>query len=201
MTSLPEPPPSKGMKLIAAYRAARLSERPLLRTTLHQTHVALRQSREQTLRSAEPIQPPPAPPEIVHEQQERIEDCAEGGSIFAGLMTAATAEIIQITVDETAHHTEEAKTAPMEAAETPPDAANQVPSSDQISSEPPVYDPPLAEIGFGPGMLIRLSQLGFHTTRDLAGADVNALRAGLGDISRLVNVETWVNNARHHMKG
>lgn len=55
---------------------------------------------------------------------------------------------------------------------------------------------PLAAIGFGPGMLLRLGQLGLHTTADLARADAEQLRAELGGISRLVDVEGWVAQAR-----
>jgi predicted flap endonuclease-1-like 5' DNA nuclease len=87
--------------------------------------------------------------------------------------------------------------------EAPVEAAEQQAQSPQPGSAPApqaaaerAYDPPLAEIGFGPGMLIRLSQLGLHTTGDLAQADAGELRAALGDISRLVDVETWISNAR-----
>ena len=45
-------------------------------------------------------------------------------------------------------------------------------------------------------MLIRLSQLGMHTIADLAGADAGTLRAELGEISRLVDVEAWILRAR-----
>jgi hypothetical protein len=74
-------------------------------------------------------------------------------------------------------------------------------ASDPPTKDPPVNDPPLAEIGFGPGMLIRLSQLGLHTTTDLARADAGQLRVALGDISRLVDVETWISHARQTARG
>ncbi|MEJ1975996.1 MAG: hypothetical protein WDN49_07685 [Acetobacteraceae bacterium] len=57
-------------------------------------------------------------------------------------------------------------------------------------------DPPLSEMGFGPGMLIRLGQLGLYSVGDLARSDASELRAALGDISRLINVEAWINQAR-----
>jgi hypothetical protein len=73
-------------------------------------------------------------------------------------------------------------------------------TADDLEPAAPVvtsaYDPPLAEIGFGPGMLIRLSQLGLHTITDLAEANAEQLRLELGDISRLVDVEAWIRNAR-----
>jgi hypothetical protein len=88
-------------------------------------------------------------------------------------------------------------------AEAPPNEPNEIKedaAEAQFPEQPAAaatnYDPPLAEIGFGPGMLIRLSQLGLHTTGDLAQANAGQLRAALGDISRLVDVETWISNAR-----
>jgi hypothetical protein len=58
------------------------------------------------------------------------------------------------------------------------------------------YDPPLAEIGFGPGMVIRLGQLGLRTVSDLARADADQIRSDLGEISRLVDVDAWIRSAR-----
>ncbi|HYZ21248.1 MAG TPA: hypothetical protein VE690_03730 [Rhodopila sp.] len=60
-------------------------------------------------------------------------------------------------------------------------------------------DLPLAAVGFGPGMLLRLGQLGLHTTGDLARADAELLRAELGGISRLVDVEAWIAQARQSL--
>lgn len=57
-------------------------------------------------------------------------------------------------------------------------------------------DAPLAAIGFGPGMQIRLSQIGVRTAADLAEANAADLRTALGDISRLVDVEAWIASAR-----
>ncbi len=57
-------------------------------------------------------------------------------------------------------------------------------------------NPSLEEIGFGPGMRIRLGQLGLHTVGDLAAAEAARLRLALGEISRLVDVEAWIGSAR-----
>lgn len=57
-------------------------------------------------------------------------------------------------------------------------------------------DAPLSALGFGPSMLIRLRQLGVESTAALARADAETLRAELGEISRLVNVEAWILRAR-----
>lgn len=79
-----------------------------------------------------------------------------------------------------------------EPAESPDQTASVFPDPPAT----PAYDPPLAEIGFGPGMLIRLSQLGMYTTSDLANADPAELRSALGEISRLVDVDAWIRSAR-----
>lgn len=225
----PFDPPSKGMAMIASYRAARLSQRPVLRAGLRQSKIALRHGREGRPTQAEPApQAPPAPlsPEAVASGE------IGAASVFAGLVSLAVAEresgaaAVEIQV---------ALASPMTV--TPPPAAAELQAARQIvSPEPavlttedpvapnvsgatmaapetsapekpaekphgPPHDPPLAEIGFGPGMLIRLSQLGLHTIGDLAGADAAQLRVSLGDISRLVDVETWVNSARQTAAG
>jgi predicted RecB family nuclease len=64
---------------------------------------------------------------------------------------------------------------------------------------PPAPSPPpraLASIGFGPGMTIRLSQVGIETVSDLAQANPAALRHALGDISQLINVDVWIASAQ-----
>jgi hypothetical protein len=77
-----------------------------------------------------------------------------------------------------------------------PNSAGQAAPDGRDDNAVPVVDRPLAEYGFGPGMVIRLGQLGLHTAGDLAQADVAQLRAALGDISRLVDVEGWIQTAR-----
>lgn len=67
---------------------------------------------------------------------------------------------------------------------------------EQAARMRPAPPPSLAEIGFGPGMRIRLGQLGLHSVTDLAEADAARLRAALGDISRLIDVEAWISHAR-----
>jgi hypothetical protein len=182
------------MAMIASYRAARLRERPALRDGLRQSLLGLRRAREERLIK----QPPPAEPAggktTPHDGADVVApDPAEAASIFAGLVSLAVAErggemaaSPSLETPDTQPVVDPVAEAAMEARlDTPPD--------------PPVAaDPPLAEIGFGPGMLIRLSQLGLHTIGDLAQADASKLRAALGDISRLVDVETWINNARQN---
>jgi hypothetical protein len=55
----------------------------------------------------------------------------------------------------------------------------------------------LAEIGLGPCMLLRLNQIGVRSIYDIAQAEPGDLRAALGSSSRLLNVEAWINTARH----
>ncbi len=69
-----------------------------------------------------------------------------------------------------------------------------------VAPSPPAEKPPgnpsLEEIGFGPGMRIRLGQLGLRSVGDLAAADAARLRLALGEISRLIDVEAWIDSAR-----
>jgi len=48
----------------------------------------------------------------------------------------------------------------------------------------------------GPGLRLRLRQLGFGTDAALAAAHPDQLRQGLGEISRMLNVEAWIEDAR-----
>jgi hypothetical protein len=52
----------------------------------------------------------------------------------------------------------------------------------------------------GPGMRLRLEQVGYGTDTALAAADPAALRASLGEISRLLNVEAWIAAARSNLE-
>ncbi len=200
-------PPSKGMMMIAAYRAARLSQRPVFRSNLQQTHTARRMARAQGQVRAETAPPVPVDPPAGVSAEVSVPDAGDAGSVFANLFSIAVAErhaepcvadaapIVETKPEEgpaaTAASTTEQDIA---APETIPDAVAEqvVPSADLAAAD----DPPLAEIGFGPGMLIRLSQLGVNTTGELAMANPAELRAALGEISRLVDVETWISNAR-----
>lgn len=60
-------------------------------------------------------------------------------------------------------------------------------------------DLPLAAIGIGAGMALRLNHLGLRTAGDLARADAADLRAALGEISRLIDVEAWIAAARERL--
>jgi len=231
MNATSDLPPSKGMKMVATYRAERLNQRPILRTNLHQSHVARRAARMNTRAFTEPSDAAQA--EISPSVPAAGEDAT---SVFAGLVSTAVVEQqteaghwqgMQAELARTASapiaQSEAAATPPTETAredrpqrvdestaEQPPAAPREVmrpepaapstqaspPAADVAPVQPSAYDPPLAEIGFGPGMLIRLSQLGLYTTSDLAQADAFELRSALGDISRLVDVDAWIRSAR-----
>ncbi|MCQ4159978.1 hypothetical protein NON00_08545 [Roseomonas sp. GC11] len=51
-------------------------------------------------------------------------------------------------------------------------------------------------LGLGPGMRMRLQQLGYNSLEDLAHADPGRLRQALGEISRLIDIDGWIARAR-----
>jgi hypothetical protein len=190
MNPSPEPGLSKGVMMIAAYRAARLGQRPRLPTSLPQFRTPVPEGQvPEDPRPAEPGQPSPTTPATG-----LAPEMKDTPSIFANLVNSGVAEISTGIVT---------KRADLEAADDhPPSTAEaQLPTDYPEPAVPEaadvvLHDPPLAEIGFGPGMLIRLSQLGLHTMSDLARSDATQLRAALGDISRLLDVEAWIGSAR-----
>jgi hypothetical protein len=218
MSASSDPPRSKGMEMIAAYRAERLSQRPLLRAGLRLSHANLRHGRDGTDQSDEPApekghDPQPAPASV-----SATADIGSHASVFANLVSlegavrlgeAARNGAAAEPADEPIADRPDAISAdvpladlkppdPVPADPTPnvPPTAHAAPAEPAATEPPAPFDPPLAEIGFGPGMLIRLSQLGLHTTGELAQANAAQLRAELGDISRLIDVETWIAAAR-----
>lgn len=206
MSSRPEPPASKGMMMIAAYRRERLRQRPILRSSLRESHEARRLEREGAARPEPPVavREPTLPPEDVHPAAAQP---LPSGSVFASFSNIAAEEMAL----EAAAGIDEAPApadppAADEPGATPVAASQEEPAAEAAApaapAEPdtPEFDPPLAEIGFGPGMLIRMSQIGVRTTRQLATSDVGELRAALGDISRLVDVEAWIGSARRRLE-
>jgi hypothetical protein len=209
MNASSDTPASKGMMMVAAYRAARLTQRPVLRTGLQHSHLARRVARGGGLPvieaelQAPPQAPPPAPTIAAAPKT------PDPGSVFASLVNTAVAQRQSEAPQRDIGAPEAATVEPAKDADHPhctdvsealllPPAADidqPMPATPTLVAAP-LYDPPLAEIGFGPGMLIRLSQLGLHTTADLAQANAEHLRSELGDISRLVDVEAWISSAR-----
>ena len=122
------------------------------------------------------------------------------GSIFAGLMGGL------------AHLQEnESNLGAVDESLDGPNAGIAAPGSSEISAAVPVgvsdlppevsqasenHAPAITITALGPGMLARLRLLGYGQIADLADADPVALRHGLGDISRLLNVEGWIAEAK-----
>ena len=180
------PPPSgasivrnKGQTLVDAFRAQRLSARPALRAELHGNRQILQRQRLDGLGLGAREPAPAAAPSKIADLI--IRSCGEpansdaDGSIFATYCDAAAAP------------------PPLTGAvppATPPPAENA--SVAPIMSEPM----PLSVIGFGPGMTMRMGQLGIMCVADLAAADAGSLGAALGDLSELVHADLWIASAR-----
>jgi hypothetical protein len=172
--------PSRTMLMSAAYRAARRNQRPGARVSLHRSYVDFRVARtgasepEKTI-GAENADPAPAAGSGCHAGHSAAGDenrlAPAPGSAFEGVQPALPGKIPDVAGVETA---------------VPP-----------VSGPP--SETPLVELGFGPGMLIRLGQLGLRTAGDLAQADAGDLRLALGAISRLVDVDAWIATARRAM--
>jgi hypothetical protein len=185
---------NKGQGLVAAFRAARIAQRPALKTELRTGRAALRQERLSRIGRVEPPAASGAPPQDAAE----VEDIAvaakpelapaptTGTSVFATFLDDAEAPPNVVGV--------QAVQAPPEPA-PPCDAAACDPAPEESAvPAPPI---PLSSIGFGPGMMIRMSHLGIESVQELAAADPAWLRGALGDISRLINVELWIASARN----
>jgi len=79
------------------------------------------------------------------------------------------------------------------SAAVPADLSDPAPELAQAAENPA---PAITVTALGPGMLARLRLLGYGHVADLADANPIALRHGLGDISRLFNVEGWIAEAK-----
>jgi hypothetical protein len=191
------------MMMIAAYRLERLRQRPILRSSLRSAHQARRLEREGTARPEPPasVSAPALPPEDIHPTPAQP---LPSGSVFAslaGIVAEEAAPEAPPAIDEAPADppaADDLHPAPLEANLEESTAEADAPAA-PAAPDTPEFDPPLAEIGFGPGMLIRMSQIGVRTTRQLAAADLGELRAALGDISRLVDVEAWIGSAKRRL--
>jgi hypothetical protein len=194
------------MMMIAAYRRERLRQRPILRSSLRESHEARRLEREGAARPEPPaaVREPTLPPEDVPPAAAQP---LPSGSVFASFSNIAAEEmaleaaavINEAPAPADPPAADEPGATPVAASQEEPAAEAEAPAA-PAEPDTPEFDPPLAEIGFGPGMLIRMSQIGVRTTRQLATSDVGELRAALGDISRLVDVEAWIGSARRRLE-
>ena len=141
-----------------------------------------------------------AAPELDMSLQADVDLSQDGGSVFAGLM------------GELAHvHPQGSELGAVDETLDDPNAGLAAPGSSEVSSAAPAnasdlapevaqaaenHAPAITITALGPGMLARLRLLGYDRITDLADADPVALRHGLGDISRLLNVEGWIAEAR-----
>ncbi len=238
-----EPTPPRlnaGQSLVAAFRAARLRQRPTLRAELRDDRAALRETRLQNRRrlkpaaAALPALVQTALPALPAPREEQAQGAASGRSVFARFIGTAQEAASPLPAAEPADAVPHASTpdaAPACAAQEgplPESAAPEsvapesvvpesvvpesvVPESARPDSTPSacaadiaplpvscatIQAPPLSTIGFGPGMVIRLRQLGIESAADLAEADAATLRDALGDIARLINVDIWIASAR-----
>jgi hypothetical protein len=181
---------NKGQSLVEAFRLSRIAQRPALRTELHDSRQALRQGRAARLGAGRP--PPAQTPDAAPAEATETTKAASpepavtaeiGGSIFAGFCGAVDAAA---AMDEAARQ-----------ANAPPDEGPHSPQA-ELTAEARL---PLSAIGFGPGMTMRMRQLGIETVSELASSDPVWLRNALGEISQLINVDLWIANARQAARG
>jgi len=185
----PAPTPrNKGQSLVEAFRQARVKQRPALRTDLRDGRAALHQARLLRLgRGGRPNASPPAEP-ACPAVQTAVADAAQPeqkpetqDSIFATLC-------VEPKVLQAAPQIEQAAVGAADVAPPPAPAGAGITTAETAL--------PLSTIGFGPGMTIRLGQLGIETVSQLAAADPGWLRTSLGDLSQLVHAELWIATAR-----
>jgi hypothetical protein len=151
-----------------------------------------------------PLPSPACPPEAADPVEPHPADPADA-SVFARLMQrdegVASAETLPDPppVEAALNPGPTAMPAPgPEAMPEPRLAAVPEPASLEPEAPEPVA-PPMIVASIGPGMRQRLQQLGYRTDAQLAAADPAALRHGLGEISRLLNIEAWIADARRNL--
>jgi hypothetical protein len=201
---------NKGLRLVAEYRLARLADGPARRAALQENRRQLREDRrrrrqgDQTPHAS--IDTPEAGPSHDHPAQPAEHRQEHPASIFAAICEDANVgqaalesppdtprddaapcaqEDMQNDLNDNACHTGDTGT---------PEQAQ--PQQDPMSQPEPDSHVALSEIGFGPGMILRLGQIGIETADALANADPSQLRLSLGDASTLINVDAWIANAR-----
>jgi predicted flap endonuclease-1-like 5' DNA nuclease len=193
-------PPARnaGLSLVAAFRAARIQQRPALQTGLRASRQGLRQERLARLGKpvalpAKAVEAPVSAAGASAPREEMAPDPCAGQSVFARFVDGAQAAAPTIMATKPAPASSPAQPAEIPPAE--PLLAEPAPSEPAPAEAPPTA-PPLSAIGFGPGMVIRFRQLGIETAADLAAADADSLRTALGDITRLINVDIWIASAQ-----
>jgi hypothetical protein len=199
-----------GQSLVAEYRAARLRQRPSLQTELRNDRLSLREQRAATLARRPPtrdagVTTDTKQPDAAAATPAMDSNCPGAPSMFAQFVDHAHGQNVAA---EAAAQPLPAASPALPVTETAimgdgpavtlsvPDEPVPVVEAGLAAATSVAPSPALAAIGFGPGMIIRFRQLGIKTASDLAAADEAGLRAALGDISRLVNVDVWIDSAR-----
>jgi len=158
--------------------------------------------RQESLAAQHPAVPTEAgaAPEPDASPEAAVDISQAAGSIFAGLMGDLARrqedEANLGTADESLHGPNVGIAAPSlseVSAAAPATVSDPLPKVVQVCEN---HTPVITTTALGPGMLARLRLLGYGQFADLAAADPVALRHGLGDISRLLNVEGWIAEAK-----
>jgi predicted flap endonuclease-1-like 5' DNA nuclease len=177
-------PPRHGKSMITAFRAERLANRPTLRAeriAARQSLRAARLGRLQPVAAEAAVEPPPKP------DAPAPEPAISPVSMFAQFVETERQALAPVPDEE-----QEPAAIGVAGAEPASEAAPApVPGAQTESS-----CTGLTALGFGPGMTARLHHLGIVSVTDLAGADARDLRNALGDVSDLVNVDFWIDQAR-----
>lgn len=199
---------NKGLSLIAAYRMARLADGPARRAALQENRRQLREERKRRLQNESKTptraEAPHAGPSRDHPAQPAEPPHDPPASVFAALCEDAVADNPSIA-DGPCDESVEMQSAAQDDTEHDLNdnfcrvSDGQAPPATDAEPEPepePLSRVALADIGFGPGMILRLGQIGIETAEALAHADPSQLRLSLGDASALINVDAWIANAR-----
>jgi len=141
-----------------------------------------------------------AAPEPDVSPQAGIDRSQAAGSIFAGFMGGLAhlpeIESNPVTVDESLKGPDAGVAAPGSCEVSTALAEGVSDVALEVAQAAENHAPAITITALGPGMLARLRLLGYDQIADLADADPVALRHGLGDISRLLNVEGWIAEAK-----
>jgi hypothetical protein len=211
MMSTDNRPLSKGMQLIKEYRVARAKKSEESRIEMKRFHLDLKNERSSASSGANAKKCSDIELSVLNDAVAGMVEYNESTSKFTDLLRNAASSSGAESIDGARLQS---------ASESGP--GGEVPDviKDRgLTEEPTVNvtekmtdcnsgrsgsspcDPALAEVGFGPGMTIRLSQVGVQSIYDLAAADPGELREALGEISRIIDIDRWINIAKSRVTG
>jgi predicted flap endonuclease-1-like 5' DNA nuclease len=210
-----------GREALSAFRAERAAVRAMLRAALAAERAALRAARAGTAQAA-----PSAAADAIDGAAEEASVFVEllGGGLVSPeppVMPAVEAEPaperVAVGTTDTLDTAGPADAADAPEAEPPERgaAATEIPAPQPLQPaaapvvhivESPAMPAPVSDATaaqdlsaiteLGPGMRLRLAQLGIRTPAQLAAVDPERLREDLGTISRMLRVERWIDAAR-----